>query len=166
MAVSYVTIKTVCYIVTQQAAATASSQEEMSSSDSDNDEPCPEALARYLNIRRNTVSLGDPRQTPPGGGVGGALVNPLGADMHTPPPTFMPHPQGGGAFPPEVNLLHMLHGVGGGGTADAMTSQQQALYAGTLPHQQLHGDAQDASDDDDTMNEHLLQPPHLMGSGM
>ena len=33
----------------------------MSHSDSD-DEPSPEALARYLAIRRNTVSVGDPRQ--------------------------------------------------------------------------------------------------------
>ena len=79
------------------SSSSAAAADEMSSSDSECDEPCPEALARYLNIRRNTVSLGDPRHATLGGagvGGGGAHPNLLGADMHTPPPTFTPHPAG------------------------------------------------------------------------
>ena len=52
-----------------------------SSSESDCDEPSPEALARYANIRRNTVNLGDPRQT--------ALPVP---PNHTPHPLLPPAP--------------------------------------------------------------------------
>ncbi|XP_062578305.1 serine/threonine-protein kinase SIK3-like isoform X1 [Saccostrea cucullata] len=46
----------------QQAEAEDSSSQH---SDSDNEEPCPEALARYLAMRRHTVGVGDSRHEVP-----------------------------------------------------------------------------------------------------
>lgn len=39
--------------------------DEMMSSDSETDEPCPEALARYLAMRRHTVGVGDSKHEAP-----------------------------------------------------------------------------------------------------
>ncbi|ELU10035.1 hypothetical protein CAPTEDRAFT_103587 [Capitella teleta] len=67
--------------------------DEMMSSDSETDEPCPEALARYLAMRRHTVGVGDSKHEAP---EDPRLPLPL-PSLYPPIPGF-PWPQM--AFPP------------------------------------------------------------------
>ena len=87
---------------------------------------------------------------------------------------------GGAIFPPEINLLHMLHGVHSAtappsGSQHDLQQQQQPphhapLYGGCggspLSQQQQQQQLDDDASDDDTMTEHLLQPPRSTSSGI
>ena len=81
--------------------------EELMSSDSETDEPCPEALARYLSMRRHTVGVGDSKhEVPEDIRLKLAHHQPLIAGGVLPLPTLFP------PFPgfnlPHINLPHHL----------------------------------------------------------
>lgn len=84
----------------------------MMSSDSETDEPCPEALARYLAMRRHTVGVGDSKhEAPEDPRLRLAHHQPIAPGAALPLPSLYP-PIPGFNLPPHFNFPHYLMPMG------------------------------------------------------
>ncbi|XP_041470128.1 serine/threonine-protein kinase SIK3-like, partial [Lytechinus variegatus] len=128
--------------VTNEDNQVIQSNDQLEEMDSDPEEPSPEALARYLQIRRNTVIPGDPS--------GHKLPAALRAKL-PPPPQLAGLGLGGEGDAPLAGLMGLP--FGGAGAAFNMNLPQNLPLLSAIPNQ--------AEQQLNYKEQHLLKPPAL-----